>query len=223
MKKWKISLCAAPVLTVALAGAAVQNLLKRRERKSKRLPPLWTDPICHLAPADVGAFVEEEIFPRSAEIVSALDENDRRSASLLLSSLIGFLVEIAPDNEKDLPTLMVMLDNCRPNYNLKHTNRDPVGLMMRDEAKRECTDDNIAYSLRKDSVNRYYMDYQRFHLVCKRQRRVIESCRLMVYDLAAPLYSGEDVHAVPPSFDDELGEFDDLLGSDELEEMPGCG
>ncbi len=130
-------------------------------------------------------------------------------------------MEIAPDNEKDLPTLMVMLDNCRPNYNLKHTNRDPVGLMMRDEAKRECKE--VAYSLRKDSVNRCYMDYRRFQLVCKHQRRVIESCRLMAYDLAAPLYSGENVHAAPPSFDDELDEIDGLLGSDEAEEMSGCG
>ncbi len=220
MKKWKISLCAAPVLTAALAGAAVQNLLKRRERKPKRLPPLWTDPIRHLAPADVGAFVEEEIFPRSAEIVSALDENDRRSASLLLSSLTGFLVEAAPDDEKNLSTLLEMLDYCRSNIH-----GDAVGNMMRAYMKREDSEGR--------SVEPHYMNYLRFYLLCKSQRRVIESCRVMLYDLAASLHiDPDDFHTAPPYFDDEFDEFDDLLGmpddyglcgSDEAEETSGCG
>ncbi len=203
MNKWKFGLGAVAALNAALAGAAVKSCLKQRERKPKRLPPLWTDPIRHLSPADAGKFVEEQIFPRSAEIISALDENDRRSASLLLSSLIGFLVERAPDDEKDLPTLLEMLDNCRPYYNLKRENRDPVGLMMHNAAKRECAEDNIMYSLRKDAVNRFYMDYQRFHIVCKRQRHVIGSCRLMVYDSAASLHiEPENLHAAPLSFND---------------------
>lgn len=152
---------------------------RRAETEKKRVPPLREDPIRYLAPFEVKNFVEEQLFPRSADILDALDDSDRRCASLLLTSLTRFLVEDAAETEKNLPALLEMLNCCAPNYSLRHSQEDGIAYMMRSRAERER---EFGDSWKGSSLMRCYMDYQRFHIICRHQRRVIESCRVMVYD-----------------------------------------
>lgn len=167
-----------------LAGAFAVRAYYAKECEPKRVPPLRKDPIPHLSPSEAGAFVEEQLFPRSREILAALDAADRRSASLLLTSLTRFLVEAAPEEEKNLPSLLELLDCCKRSYRFRQNEKDPVARVMKEHIERER---GCGHLREERSLMQSYMDYLRFRLTCKRQRRVIESCRVMVYDLTAAL------------------------------------
>lgn len=67
--------------------------------------PLSIDSIRRLYSGDAADFVEEKLLPDAAQTMGVLTEREQTAARLLLSALIGFLVEEAPMDERSLSCL----------------------------------------------------------------------------------------------------------------------
>lgn len=175
-KKFKLGVGASAALS-ALSATIASAVVKMR--RGARLPPLSEDVLERLPPECVAAFVERRLFRAEPEIAVALNRNDRYLASLLLSSLIGYLVEDGDKEEKNFPSLLRILDWCDPNCSLEDGRMDLIGKAMRNIQKKGGVFDG------KRPPSRYFMDYRRFLLICRNKRRVIGICRVILYNMAA--------------------------------------
>ena len=72
--------------------------------------PLSIDSIRRLYSGDAADFVEEKLLPDAAQTMGVLTEREQTAARLLLSALIGFLVEEAPMDERSFPMVMELLN-----------------------------------------------------------------------------------------------------------------
>ena len=73
--------------------------------------PLSIDSIRQLYSGDAADFVEEKLLPDAAQTIEVLTDREQTAAQLLLSALVGFLVEEAPMDERSFPIVMELL-NC---------------------------------------------------------------------------------------------------------------
>lgn len=144
-------------------------------------PPLCVDAIRMVSPFHIRELVEERIFPQAQGLVDALDEADRKAAVLLLTSCIRYLDEEAPQEEKNFPMLLELLNASEANPDPEY--QDAVEIMLKQSASG------------KNPLPLYYTDYQEYKIIRVHKERVINVCRVMVSGIIRKLYGNYyDMH-----------------------------
>lgn len=136
--------------------------------------PLSIDSIRQLYLGDAADFVGETLLPDAAQTMDVLTEREQTAARLLLSALIGFLVEEAPMDERSFPMVMELL-NCMEGEK-EDGCQDPVDILFEDTVRRTHRHEE------------YYSNYQRYRLMQVDKTRVILACRILINDLLGKLY-----------------------------------
>ena len=93
--------------------------------------PLSIDSIRRLYSGDASDFVEEKLLPDAAQTMGVLTEREQTAARLLLSALIGFLVEEAPMDERSFPMVMELLNHMEGEK--EDGCQDPVDILFEDK------------------------------------------------------------------------------------------
>lgn len=173
------------VIAVYFGGDILFTMLNKLRKKPKQeepfdfsqdavTVPLSIDSIRQLYLDDAANFVEEKLLPGAVETMEALTKQEQTAARLLLSALVGFLVEEAPMDERSFPMVMKLL-NCMEGEK-EDGCRDPVDILFEDTAR---------YSRRHEE---YYSNYQRYRLMQVDKLRVILACRILINDVLGKLY-----------------------------------
>ena len=136
--------------------------------------PLSIDSIRQLYSGDAADFVEEKLLPDAAQTIEVLTDREQTAAQLLLSALVGFLVEEAPMDERSFPIVMELL-NCMEGEK-EDGCQDPVDIMFENTVRRT------------NRYEEYYSNYQRYRLMQVDKTRVILACRILINDLLGKLY-----------------------------------
>ena len=136
--------------------------------------PLSIDSIRQLYSGDAADFVEEKLLPDAAQTMGVLTEREQTAARLLLSALIGFLVEEAPMDERSFPMVMELLNHMEGEK--EDGCQDPVDILFEDKVRRT------------NRYEEYYSDYRRYQLMQVDKTRVILACRILINDLLGKLY-----------------------------------
>lgn len=125
-------------------------------------PPLASDVILKLTEQDVPNFIFSELLPIGHSDIRALSIDAVESASILLSSLIKFIIAEAPDQEKNLDTLLELLEACEPMETVDE--KDCVELTLENSAR---------YHRNKAG---YYGEYLIYKMTCPHKEQVIQAC-----------------------------------------------
>ena len=136
--------------------------------------PLSIDSIRRLYSGDAADFVEGKLLPDAAQTIEVLTEREQTAARLLLSALIGFLVEEAPMDERSFPMVMELLNHMEGEK--EDGCQDPVDILFEDKVRRT------------NRYEEYYSDYRRYQLMQVDKTRVILACRILINDLLGKLY-----------------------------------
>lgn len=136
--------------------------------------PLSIDSIRQLYSGDAANFVEEKLLPDAAQTIEVLTDREQTAAQLLLSALVGFLVEEAPMDERSFPIVMELL-NCMEGEK-EDGCQDPVDILFENTVRRT------------NRYEEYYSNYQRYRLMQVDKTRVILACRILINDLLGKLY-----------------------------------
>ena len=136
--------------------------------------PLSIDSIRQLYSGDAADFVEEKLLPDAAQTIEVLTDREQTAAQLLLSALVGFLVEEAPMDERSFPIVMELL-NCMEGEK-EDGCQDPVDILFENTVRRT------------NRYEEYYSNYQRYRLLQVDKTRVILVCRILINDLLGKLY-----------------------------------
>ena len=136
--------------------------------------PLSIDSIRQLYSGDAADFVEEKLLPDAAQTIEVLTDREQTAAQLLLSALVGFLVEEAPMDERSFPIVMELL-NCMEGEK-EDGYQDPVDILVENTVRRT------------NRYEEYYSNYQRYRLMQVDKTRVILACRILINDLLGKLY-----------------------------------
>ena len=136
--------------------------------------PLSIDSIRQLYSGDAADFVEEKLLPDAAQTIEVLTDREQTAAQLLLSALVGFLVEEAPMDERSFPIVMELL-NCMEGEK-EDGCQDPVDILFENTVRRT------------NRYEEYYSNYQRYRLMQVDKTRVILACRIIINDLLGKLY-----------------------------------
>lgn len=136
--------------------------------------PLSIDSIRQLYSGDAADFVEEKLLPDAAQTIEVLTDREQTAAQLLLSALVGFLVEEAPMDERSFPIVMELL-NCMEGEK-EDGYQDPVDILFENTVRRT------------NRYEEYYSNYQRYRLMQVDKTRVILACRILINDLLGKLY-----------------------------------
>ena len=136
--------------------------------------PLSIDSIRQLYSGDAADFVEEKLLPDAAQTIEVLTDREQTAAQLLLSALVGFLVEEAPMDERSFPIVMELL-NCMEGEK-EDGCQDPVDILFENTVRRT------------NRYEEYYSNYQRYRLMQVDKTRVILVCRILINDLLGKLY-----------------------------------
>ena len=136
--------------------------------------PLSIDSIRQLYSGDAADFVEEKLLPDAAQTIEVLTDREQTAAQLLLSALVGFLVEEAPMDERSFPIVMELL-NCMEGEK-EDGCQDPVDILFENTVRRT------------NRYEEYYSNYQRYRLMQVDKTRVILACRTLINDLLGKLY-----------------------------------
>ena len=136
--------------------------------------PLSIDSIRQLYSGDAADFVEEKLLPDAAQTIEVLTDREQTAAQLLLSALVGFLVEEAPMDERSFPIVMELL-NCMEGEK-EDGCQDPVDILFEETVRRTRRHEE------------YYSNYQRYRLMQVDKTRVILACRILINDLLGKLY-----------------------------------
>lgn len=136
--------------------------------------PLSIDSIRRLYSGDASDFVEEKLLPDAAQTMGVLTEREQTAARLLLSALIGFLMEEAPMDERSFPMVMELLNHMEGEK--EDGCQDPVDILFEDKVRRT------------NRYEEYYSDYRRYQLMQVDKTRVILACRILINDLLGKLY-----------------------------------
>ena len=137
-------------------------------------PPLCIDAIRMVYGKYSRDLVVDRIFPESREIVEQLNEQDKESVTLLLSSYIRYLNRKAPKYEQNFTMLMEMLKYSDADSDPEH--KDAVELVMEDKI------------LDSAFLPDYYMDYQKYKLTCKNKAHIITICKVLILNVLKKLY-----------------------------------
>ena len=136
--------------------------------------PLSIDSIRQLYSGEAADFVEEKLLPDAAQTLEVLTDREQTAAQLLLSALVGFLVEEAPMDERSFPIVMELL-NCMEGEK-EDGCQDPVDILFENTVRRT------------NRYEEYYSNYQRYRLMQVDKTRVILACRILINDLLGKLY-----------------------------------
>ena len=136
--------------------------------------PLSIDSIRQLYSGDAADFVEEKLLPDAAQTIEVLTDREQTAAQLLLSALVGFLVEEAPLDERSFPIVMELL-HCMEGQK-EDGCQDPVDILFENTVRRT------------NRYEEYYSNYQRYRLMQVDKTRVILACRILINDLLGKLY-----------------------------------
>lgn len=136
--------------------------------------PLSIDSIRQLYSGDAADFVEEKLLPDAAQTIEVLTDREQTAAQLLLSALVGFLVEEAPMDERSFPIVMELL-NCMEGEK-EDGCQDTVDILFENTVRRT------------NRYEEYYSNYQRYRLMQVDKTRVILACRILINDLLGKLY-----------------------------------
>ena len=136
--------------------------------------PLSIDSIRQLYSGDAADFVEEKLLLDAAQTIEVLTDREQTAAQLLLSALVGFLVEEAPMDERSFPIVMELL-NCMEGEK-EDGCQDPVDILFENTVRRT------------NRYEEYYSNYQRYRLMQVDKTRVILACRILINDLLGKLY-----------------------------------
>ena len=136
--------------------------------------PLSIDSIRQLYSGDAADFVEEKLLPDAAQTIEVLTDREQTAAQLLLSALVGFLVEEAPMDERSFPIVMELL-NCMEGEK-EDGCQDPVDILFENTVRRT------------NRYEEYYSNYQRYRLMQVDKTCVILACRILINDLLGKLY-----------------------------------
>ena len=136
--------------------------------------PLSIDSIRQLYSGDAADFVEEKLLPDAAQTIEVLTDREQTAAQLLLSALVGFLVEEAPMDERSFPIVMELL-NCMEGEK-EDGCQDPVDILFENTVRRT------------NRYEEYYSNYQRYRLMQVDKTRVILACRILINDLLGKPY-----------------------------------
>jgi len=98
--------------------------------------PLSIDSIRQLYSGDAADFVEEKLLPDAAQTIEVLTDREQTAAQLLLSALVGFLVEEAPMDERSFPIVMELL-NCMEGEK-EDGCQDPVDILFENTGIVKC-------------------------------------------------------------------------------------
>ena len=118
--------------------------------------------------------MEEKLLPDAAQTIEVLTDREQTAAQLLLSALVGFLVEEAPMDERSFPIVMELL-NCMEGKK-EDGCQDPVDILFENTVRRT------------NRYEEYYSNYQRYRLMQVDKTRVILACRILINDLLGKLY-----------------------------------
>lgn len=170
-------------------------------------PPLCVDAIRMVSPFHIRELVEDRIFPEGKSLVDALNEADREAAALLLTSYIRYLDEEAPQEEKNFPTLLELLNASEVRPDPEYVNA--VDILLEQSVSG------------KNPLPLYYTEYQEYKITCAHKERVVNACRAMVSGIIRKLYGDYyDMHVeqlcktVPDRLADAA---DDALWDEEVE------
>ena len=173
------------VIAVYFGGDILSTMLNKLRRKPKQedsfdfsldaaTVPLSIDSIRQLYSGDAADFVEEKLLPDAAQTIEVLTDREQTAAQLLLSALVGFLVEEAPMDERSFPIVMELL-NCMEGKK-EDGCQDPVDILFENTVRRT------------NRYEEYYSNYQRYRLMQVDKTRVILACRILINDLLGKLY-----------------------------------
>ena len=175
-----------PVIAVYFGGDILTTVMDRFRKKPVQddpfdfyvtdavTVPLSIDSIRRLYSGDEADFVEGKLLPDAAQTIEVLTEREQTAARLLLSALIGFLVEEAPMDERSFPMVMELLNHMEGEK--EDGCQDPVDILFEDKVRRT------------NRYEEYYSDYRRYQLMQVDKTRVILACRILINDLLGKLY-----------------------------------
>ena len=144
-------------------------------------PPLCVDAIRMVSPFHIRDLVVDRLLPEGKSLVDALDEADREAAVLLLTAYIRYLDEEAPQEEKNFPTLLELLNASEVRPDPEYENA--VDILMQESASGE------------NPLPQYFADYQEYKITCIHKERVVTACRVLVSGIIRKLYgSYYDMH-----------------------------
>ncbi len=133
------------------------------EPDSNPVPLLFSpNVLLNLTEKDVPDFIFHELLPIRHADMRALSIDALESASILLSSLIKFIIAEAPDRERNLATLLELLEACEPTEALNE--KDCVELTLENSAR---------YHRNKAG---YYGEYLIYKMTCPYKEQVIQTC-----------------------------------------------
>lgn len=137
-------------------------------------PPLCVDSIRMVYGSRCKELVTERILPLSKEITEQLNEEDKNSVILLLSSYIRYLNVHAPKYEQNFSMVMEMLNASKASYDPEV--RDPIDILM---------DDSLSDVARMPT---YYLDYQKYRLTCENKAHILTVCKVLILTVLKKLY-----------------------------------
>lgn len=136
--------------------------------------PLSIDSIRQLYSGDVVNFVEEKLLPGAEKTMEVLTEREQTASRLLLSALIGLLVQEAPMDERSFSMVMELLNYMEGEKEDGY--QDPVDMLFEGTVRRT------------HRYEEYYSNYQCYRLMQVEKSRVILACRILINDLVGKLY-----------------------------------
>ncbi len=149
------------------------------------IPELTSDALLHLKPARIGTFVHDKMFPEAPRTLAHMTMDERYMAEKLLTSYIGFILDAAPDTEKDFCVLLELLENST---------------VPRDSEYPSVTEMVLEDSKKQEGESRFYEVYRFFKDVCKDPVFIIRCCTEIVSVIVVKLYGYIPVSAENISF-----------------------
>ncbi len=137
------------------------------------IPELNPDALWHLNPYFIDDFVREKMLPEATRTLSHMTMQERYTATLLLTSYIGFLIETAPDEERDFCVLLELLENS---------------VASDDVESPSVTEKVIEDAKRFEEETNFYQTYRHFKTVCKDPAFIIHCCTEIVSVIVVKLY-----------------------------------
>ena len=165
-------------------------------------PPLCVDSVRMVYSGNCRELVTDRILPVVKEISEQLNEQDKESVILLLSSYINFLNRAAPTHEQTFTMVMELLKNSEPVYDME--DKDVVERVMEENA--------VNATLMPD----YYLDFQKYKYSCKNKAYIIRISKVLIFSVLRKLFG--DTYA---SIDEEfMGKtIDELLEQAKVEDI----
>ncbi len=137
------------------------------------VPELTSDALQHLKPARISTFVREKMFPEALRTLAHMTMDERYMAEKLLISYIGFILDAAPDTEKDFCVLLELLENS---------------VVPRDSEYPSVTEMVLEDSKKQEGESRFYEVYRFFKDVCTDPGFIIHCCSEIVSVIVVKLY-----------------------------------